>query len=314
MLTPQSRRLIARFAEAGVLSFEQMGVQEARDSVEAGASLMPTPPEVALVRELLVDGSQGRLPARLYHPGPGRDLPLVVFFHGGGWVTGSVATADPGCRALALACGVAVLSVAYRLAPETPAPGPGLDCLAAYRWALSHAPELGVDRARVLVMGDSAGGTLAAGLCLLARDRGLVPPVAQVLLYPPLVPPWCASFPSWQDNAEGFGLTAAGMTWFWEHYLAGRREPDAYAAPLLAQDLSGLPPALVVTAEHDPLCDEGEAFAGALSRAGTPSTLLSYDGAIHGFLSMARVLPEGVRVLGDVHAFLVSHNICQQNS
>lgn len=314
MLTPQARRLLDRFAEVGVLSFEQLGVIGSRASVAAGAALLLPPTPVAQVRDLLVDGQDGRLPARLYHPEPGGELPLLVFFHGGGWVTGDVEGSDPACRALAVACRVAVLSVGYRLAPETPDPGPVQDCLAAYLWAREHRAELGSRDQQVVLMGDSAGGTLATGVCLRARDAGLPAPSALVLLYPPTVPPWCASFPSYEQNAVGFGLTAAGMTWFWEQYLGDRRVPSHIAAPLLAPDLSGLPPSLVVTAEHDPLRDEGAALAAALQRADSPCTHLAYDGAIHGFLSMARVLPEGEQAISDVRDFLVSSGVCQHSS
>lgn len=298
MLTAESRRLADRFAEAGVLPFDRMSVLEARASVAAGIRLAGEPQPVERVEDVLADGADGRLPVRVYDPAPDERLPLVVYLHGGGWVTGGVEASDAPCRALALRTRCVVASVEYRLSPETKHPGPADDAYAATAWLAEHAGDWGADAERLVVMGESAGGNLAAATTLMARDRGGPHLAAQVLLYPPLVPARGSTFPSMQENAEGHSLTRGGMEWFWDHYLA--REEDgrhAYAAPLLADDLSGLPPALVVVAEHDPLRDEGLAYAARLREAGVDCRTVSYDGALHGFFSMSRALSEGREVL-----------------
>ncbi|MCW2614792.1 MAG: hypothetical protein JWN08_1786 [Frankiales bacterium] len=305
-LTPQSQRLLDRFAEAGVLPFDRMSVLEARASVAAGIALQGAPVEVAQVRDVLADGPAGRLPVRVYDDLPGTPArPLLVFFHGGGWVTGSVEGSDATCRALAIGTGCVVASVEYRLAPETRFPGPAHDAFAATAWLVEHAPDLGADPARVVVGGDSAGGNLAAATALMARDRGGPLLAGQVLLYPPLAPPRGSPRASLARNAEGYGLTRGGLERFWDLYLAQEADGlDPYASPLLADDLSGLPPTLVVTAEYDPLHDEGQDFAQRLRESGTDVKVVDYDGLVHGFLSMARVLPEGRAVVGVIAAWI----------
>ena len=292
-LTPQSQRLLDLFAEVGVPPFDRMSVLEARASVAAGTKLQGEPADVAVVQDILVAGSAGLLPARLYRPAPGVTSPLLVYFHGGGWVTGSVDIADLPCRALASGTGAVVASVDYRLSPETRHPGPAEDAYQATVWLAAHAAELGADPDRVVVCGDSAGGNLAAAVTLMARDRGGPALAGQVLLYPPLAPARGSISPSLTANAEGYGLTRGGMEWFWDHYLAAA--PDRlppYACPLLADDLTRLPPALVVTAEYDPLRDEALAYAGRLREAGTDVQIQTYDGMLHGFVWFARLIPE----------------------
>lgn len=318
MLTPQSRQLLDRFARAGVLPFDQMSVLAARASVAAGTRLQGEPAAVAQVVDLLAPGADGELPVRLYHPSPGEEVPLLVYFHGGGWVTGGVEVADIPCRALAAGTGAAVASVGYRLSPETRYPGPAEDCWAATCWLAGAAARWGACPDRLAVCGDSAGGNLAAAVTLLARDRGGPAVAAQVLLYPPLVPPWAGATQSMVDNAEGYGLTRGGLEWFWRHYL-GREggEGDPYACPLLAADLRDLPPALVVAAEYDPLRDEDLAYAGRLSAAGVDVETVCYPGLVHGFFWMAGVLPEGRGVV-DVVArrldALLAPQRCQHSS
>jgi len=293
-LTAQARRLLDRFAELGVKPYDQMSVLEAREVVVASRGLQEPPPDVDSVVDVLAPGAAGQLPVRIYHPSAEERLPLVVYLHGGGWVTGSVDIADTPCRALANAARTVVASVEYRRSPETKFPGPAEDCYAATCWLSEHAAELGADGTRLTVCGDSAGGNLAAALTLMARDRGRPDIAYQVLMYPTLMPTQRGELPSHRDNAEGYGLSRREMEWFWDHYL---RDPadglEPYASPLLAPDVSGLPPAFIVTAEFDVLRDEGRAYADRLRTAGVPVEMLVYPGLIHGFCWMGKVLDEG---------------------
>lgn len=293
-LDPEAAALLEKLRGMGARPYAELGVLRARHSIASGTWMQGERAPVASVRDLLVDGGVGRVPARLYHPEPDRILPLVVYFHGGGWAAGSVAAADRPCRALANASGCAVVSVDYRLAPETPFPGGLLDCVAAVRALAAGAAELGVDAARLAVAGDSAGANLAAATALVLRDRGGPRLTHQLLLYPCLAPAddgAYESYPSRRDNGDGFALTWPDMAWFWDHYLAPETVAadarDPYAAPLLAAHLRDLPLATIVTAEFDPLRDEGVAYAARLRADGVPVELIEWAGAIHGFFWMA---------------------------
>jgi acetyl esterase len=235
---------------------------------------------------------QGReIPIRVYTPAGDGPFPVVVFFHGGGWVAGNLETHDPYCRALATEARVVVVSVDYRLAPEHKFPAGLEDSLAATEWVLAHAGELGGDASRVMVAGDSAGATLATVVTLLLRDRGVAGLAGQILLYPTAGyydPPTA----SYLENAEGYGLTRKGMIWFWDHYLNDKAEArDFRVAPLLAPSLAGLPRAFVVTAEYDVLRDEGQAYAKRLAEAGVPVTHVFVEGMNHGFAASANEFP-----------------------
>ncbi|MGH9597270.1 MAG: alpha/beta hydrolase, partial [Edaphobacter sp.] len=245
----------------GGLPIEQQTVEQARADKTALMQRFVPMPEYAGVkvedRKIFAGGREIGL--RVYSP-PGNEgaLPVVVFFHGGGWVVCTLETHEPYCRALATEAGVRVVSVDYRLAPEHKFPTGVEDCFAATEWVLAHVAELGGDASRVFVAGDSAGGTLAAVVALQLRDRGETGRLAgQILLYPVTAhydPPTA----SYLEMAEGYGLTRRGMMWFWDHYLNDRREAaDFRAAPLMAESLRGLPRAFVVTAEYDVLLDEG---------------------------------------------------------
>jgi acetyl esterase len=218
-------------------------------------------------------------------------LPVVVFFHGGGWVAGTLETHDPYCRALAKEAGVVVVSVDYRLAPEHKFPAGLEDCVAATEWVLEHAGELGGDGSRVMVGGDSAGGTLATVVALLLRDRGRSGLAGQILLYPAAAhydPPTA----SYLENAEGYGLTRMGMIWFWDHYLKAKSEAaDFRVSPLLASSLAGLPRAFVVTAEYDVLRDEGQAYARRMEAEGVEVTHVFAEGMNHGFAASTNEFP-----------------------
>ena len=293
-VTAQARRLLDRFEELGVKPYDEMGVLEARAVVAASLALQGDPPEMDRVSEVLAAGADGEVPVRVYRRSPDEPLPLLVYFHGGGWVTGSVDIADTPCRALAHATRSVVASVDYRLSPETKFPGGAEDCFAATRWLSEHAAELGADSTRMAVCGDSAGGNLAAAVTLMSRDRGGPEIAFQILMYPTLAPTTRGDFASHRENAEGYGLTRGGMEWFWRQYLRSPEDGlDAYASPLLAADLSGLPPAFIIAAEYDVLRDEGLAYAERLASAGVPVETLTYPGLIHGFFWMGKALDEG---------------------
>jgi acetyl esterase len=298
-------KIAALLAEAEMIDprpIEALSVAEARargGSVNAAPALAPEP--VAEVRDVVID-TLPPISARLYRPRSGT-LPLLVYFHGGGWVVGSVAISDPFCRALANASSCAVVSVEYRLAPEDRFPAAADDAYAATRWSADHASDLGIDASRIAVGGSSAGGNLAAVVALMARERG-APQVAFQLLHVP-VTDHDFDTPSYRANGTGFGLTMKGMQWFWDLYAPDPKMRDEpYASPLRAKDLSGLPPAHVVTAECDPLRDEGKAYATRLLQAGVPTTYVEYPGMVHGFTAMAMAIPMGRTAIDDMGAAL----------
>jgi acetyl esterase len=246
-------------------------------------------PQIPLagVRELAVAGGAGELRARLYtppaDPGDQRPVPLVVYFHGGGWVVGDLETHDQPCRLLALHSGAKVLSVDYRLAPEDPFPAAVDDALASFRDAIARSAELGIDPARVAVAGDSAGGHLAAVCSLLAAADGGPAPAFQLLIYP--ATDFVEIAPSRLTFAEGFLLTKENMDWYEEQFLGPQADRhDPRISPLRAPDLAGVAPAMVVTAGFDPLRDEGEAYAARLREAGVPCALRRHPGSVHGFI------------------------------
>jgi len=271
---------------------------EARaERAEMVAQFVPMP-EYAGVRVehraiLAADRAGGReIAVRVYRPATGDGpWPVVVFFHGGGFVVCTLETHDPYCRALATEAGVMVVSVDYRLAPEHKFPAGLEDCIAATEWVLAHARELGADGSRVFVAGDSAGGTMAAVVALLLRDKGVTALAGQILIYPVTAhydPPTA----SYLEMAEGYGLTRKGMMWFWDHYLNRKDEAFDYrAAPLLAPSLRGLPRAFVVTAEYDVLRDEGQAYAKRLDEAGVDVTQVFAEGMNHGFACSMNEFP-----------------------
>ncbi|WP_454786279.1 alpha/beta hydrolase [Mycobacterium antarcticum] len=236
------------------------------------------------VRDLSIPGAAGAIPVRHYTPvNASGSEPLLVFFHGGGFVVGDLDTHDDLCRLICRDAGVHVLAVDYRLAPEHPAPAAIEDCYAAYRWAREHAVELGADPARVAVGGDSAGGNLSAVVCQLARDEGVALPTLQMLLYP--ATDFANDTRSKTLFADGFFLTKKDMDWFRDNYLAGStlERNDPRVSPLLAKDLSGLPPAMVLTGGFDPLRDEGNQYADALAAAGVTVDHRQFGSLVHAF-------------------------------
>ena len=303
-LDPQAERVLERLARLGQPPLQQQSPSEARENMLLGVIGLGNPPSVAVVTDHQVAVDGGKIGLRLYKSQTDNDaLPVLIYYHGGGWVIGGIATHDILCRHLALATGWAVASVDYRLAPEFPFPTPLEDCLLSVIWIEEHAETLGLDVARRVVCGDSAGGNLAA--CVAARVAVTHPRAlcGQVLIYP--ITDHDFETPSYREKATGYGLTRDAMRWFWDHYLPdviARDQPDA--SPLRADDLSGLPPALVMTAEYDPLCSEGEAYAQRLEASGVPTRLLRYEGQIHGFLRMTNQVDRAREGLHDIAVWL----------
>jgi acetyl esterase len=268
-------------------------VAEARAHARQEAAATDSQPPIPMVRVegVEIPGQAGRIPARLYVPGglpAGAAAPLLVYFHGGGWVIGDLDTHDGVCRFLAAAAGTAVLAVDYRLAPEHPFPAAVEDAWAGFAWALTNAAELGIDPARIAVGGDSAGGNLAAVVSLLARAGGGPMPAMQLLIYPPTDS--AGDLPSRQLFSEGFLLTKGDMDAFERAYLPpGTDATDPRVSILLAPDLRGLPPAYVATAGFDPLRDEGEAYALRMREAGVQVALRRHPGLIHSFANQTAI-------------------------
>jgi acetyl esterase len=243
---------------------------------------------VAETEDRTVPGAEGELRARVYRPEGERPLPTVIFLHGGGWVIGDLDTHDNMARNICKSAGAVVVAVDYRLAPEHPFPAAAEDAAAAARWIAQHLDEFGGDQ-RLGVAGDSAGGNLAAVVAQTLRADG-TPLTAQLLIYPAVDAE--GEYPSRVENAKGYFLEKDTMDWFYGHYASGWHDAkDVRLSPLHGADLSGLPPAVVVTAEYDPLRDEGEAYGRALQAAGVPAEVLRYDGMIHGFFDMGAISP-----------------------
>jgi acetyl esterase len=290
----QVQVLLDQFAATGGPPLEEMSVADARAMITTLTQLTAAVPEGVATEELTVPTQHGEIPVRVYRPNApsARPRPLLVWLHGGGWVIGDLQSADPTARDLAVQADAIVASVDYPLAPESPFPAAPEACHAVASWLAAHAGELGADPARIAIGGDSAGGNLAAVTALLARDRGGPEFKLQLLVYP--VTDCLMSHPSVKENAEGYLLTASALNWFIDQYLPAGTDPrDPAASPVHAGDLKSLPPALVITAEFDPLRDEGEAYAARLDRAGVPVTVSRYDGMIHGFFGMTGILDAG---------------------
>jgi len=291
-LNPQVEALLGYFAQMPPVDFATITPQALRESnrvIQEGP-----PPAVAEVRDLSLDLAGRTIGARLYRPEEAGDSPpLLLFYHGGGWVIGDLESHDATVRALARASGAAVLSVDYRLAPETKFPGPLEDCYDALLWAVEHAADLGIDPSRIAVAGDSAGGNLAAAVAIRARDEGGPTLAHQLLIYP--VTDADFGRQSYMTNGDGaYFLSTAMMQWFWAHYVDEMAAPHSHAAVLQHEDLSGLPPATVVVAQYDPLRDEGIAYAEALASAGVAVETEEAPGMIHGFFSMFEAVPEAM--------------------
>jgi acetyl esterase len=299
-LHPDAQKVCDLIVASGRPSIETLSPPEARKAYLASrAILQPDPEPVAEVVALEAVGPAGPIALRLYRgQGVPKDKlrPALIYFHGGGWVIGDLESHDQVCRALANATPCLVVAVDYRLAPEHKFPAAAEDAIAATRWIAANATRLGIDAQRLAVGGDSAGGNLAAVVTLEARDRGGPRLVHQLLVYPGT--DMRMGWPSAERHAEQLPLTRAGMRWFIAHYLrSAADEADWRASPLRAASFGELPPALVITAGFDPLCDEGEAYAKALRSAGVPVLHERFEGQIHGFLSMGRIVADSGRAI-----------------
>ena len=279
-LKPDVQVMLETMAKLELPPIESMGVDGARAFMEASGAMMPPGPDVGEIVDGTLPGADGStLEYRLYRPATGGPHPIAVYFHGGGWVLGSATSDDPLCRYLCVNSNSIVVSVNYRHAPEARFPAAADDGLAAATWIADHAEELGGIPGQIAVAGWSAGGNVAAVTAQQAKLAGGPSIAGQVLLCP--VTDGTTKRPSYFDNADGFGLTASVMDWFWDHYCEPVDRGDPKASPLLADDLSGLPPALVITCQFDPLRDEGDAYADALAGAGVSVQHLQCPGQTH---------------------------------
>jgi len=301
-LDKQIAAVLQPFRDMPEPDFSQVDAVQYRQFSDNLLPAIPGDPMIE-VRDLRVAGAAGELDARLYRPLEEGNLPLLVFFHGGGFVMGNLDTHDNLCRSLASQTEAVVVSVAYRLAPEHPYPAAPLDCYAATCWLVEHAAELGVDGHRLALAGDSAGGNLALAVSQLAAQRQ-GPKISYQCLFYPVTDARCDS-PSYEEFAEGYLLSGAMMYWFWEQYLQDSGQGDeSLASPLRAERLAELPPTTLLTAEFDPLRDEGEAFAQRLQEAGVSVRVQRCEGMVHGFISMAPFVELAAQALSDAAADL----------
>jgi acetyl esterase len=296
---PEVAALREQRIASGFVPIYELSVEEARQAdLERAQDEGGEPEPVENVEEREVDGPDGnRIRLRMYDPGAERPAGALVYFFGGGWVVGSLETADGICRALANRSRCLVIATDYRLAPEHPFPAAAQDAIAATRWTVEHAGALGIDPDRIAVGGESAGGNLAA-----VAAQHAVRLAFQLLIYP--VTDRAALTGPPPENEEPYFFSTRSMAWYWGHYLPDESNTDPLASPLRADSLAGLPPALVITAELDALRPEGEAYARRLEEAGVPVTLTNYDGMVHGFVGMAGELSAGRRALDEAGAAL----------
>lgn len=300
-LDPNVAVLLAAIEAEGAPPLESLSPAEARRV--AAESLQPVggvAEPVRAIENVRIGGPEGSIPVRVYTPEGPAPRPALVYFHGGGWVVCDLDTHDVVCSAIARRSGAVVVSVDYRLAPEHKFPAAVVDCYAATVWVAANADRLGIDPRRLCVGGDSAGGNLAAVVSLKSRDENGPAIALQAMVYPVTD---LSSFEtvSYWEFASGYQLTRAEMEWFRDHYLRTMEDAaNPYASPLLARDLRGLPPALLITAECDPLRDEGEAYAKRLQEAGVPVTYTQYAGMIHPFFSLPGAIPQAFEAIQQV--------------
>jgi acetyl esterase len=298
-LSPQAQSVLAERAAAGGPAMREAPVSVSRAGQWEWLPYMGARPTVQRVDHRFIASPTAEIPVRVYWPEGEGPFPALVAFHGGCWMVGNIGLADRPHRLLADRTGCIVVAVNYQKAPEHPFPVPLDDCYAGYRWTIEHAAELGVDSSRIGVVGDSAGGNLAAAVCLRSRDSNEQQPAAQVLIYPALDPGLATS--SAEEFAEGYGLTTADMRWTWEQYaVTADALLNPWVAPSEATSLENLPPAVVVTAGFDVLRDEGLAYIERLAAAGVTTVPLHYPDTIHGFLWMAGRVDVTTQMLDDV--------------
>lgn len=306
-LDPQIETLLQKMAQQGAPPVHTLTAVQARESRNPIFIKLGGPPEaVAKVQDVNIPGPAGQIPIRIYTPEGDKPFPILVYFHGGGFVICNLDTHDALCRSLANGASCIVVSVDYRLAPEHKFPAAVEDAYAATRWVADNANRISGDATRIAVGGDSAGGNLAAVVSLMAREKGGPSLIYQLLVYP-VTDLSSVDTDSYREHGEGYILTKDSMGYYRDHYV-GRREElqNAYASPLLAQELKGLPPALVLTAEFDVLTDEAEAYADRLKKAGVPVKYTCYKGMIHAFFSLAAVVDRARDAMNEATAGLRS--------
>jgi acetyl esterase len=313
-IDPQTQKLLDNAKASGLPPVYWLPVEEGRKRMEAGFIIKDTPVEVGKVEDKHIPCPWGNMMVRVYTPKGYGPFPILVFFHGGGWVLNSVATHDSVCRHITKMSECIVVSVEYRLSPECKFPGPVEDAYTATQWVYDNAKTFNGISEKIAVGGDSSGGNQAAVICLLSRDRNGPPIKMQILIYPATD----YIFPgtkSYIENANGFSLSRDMMMWFWNHYLPSRENVNnPYICPMRAASLQDLPPALILTAEYDPLRDEGELYAKKLSEAGVNVKLSRYDGLMHGFIMQWRVLDKGFASLKEISGELKTRLYDGENS
>ena len=288
-LNPEYQALLEQMAQLEGPPLVDLPVEVGREMYR---TMQPEAPEIEV--GAVLDTDADGVPVRVYQPVGEGPFPVVMMFHGGGWVIGDLTTADGQSREVCRQVEAVVISVDYRLAPEHPFPAAADDCYAATLWAARNARRYRGDPGRLALAGDSAGGNLAAVVAQMIRDKG-GPAVAFQLLVYPVTDGVNFDRPSYHENGQDYMLTTDSMHWFWNHYAPnGEDRRNPYASPLLAENLTGLPPALVMTAEYDPLRDEGEAYAEMLGKAGVDAELIRCDGLIHGFFGQTRTVQAAV--------------------
>lgn len=284
-LDPQAQTFLDQLAALNAPPISAVSIEQARQTIRMMMIAPGEPEPVAHVENRTIPGPTGDIPLRIYTPQGSAPFPVLIYFHGGGWVIGDLDAYDGVCRRLTNLAGCLVVSVDYRLAPEYKFPAALVDCYAATRWVAEHAATLQGDPTRIAVGGDSAGGNLTALVALRARDRGDPALAFQLMIYP--ATDLKATCPSIQENGTGYFLSKEDLAWFADHYLNSAAEKDnPWVSPLYSSNLRGLPPALIITAEYDPLRDEGELYGQKLKEAGVFVTVSRYDGMIHGFIGM----------------------------
>ncbi len=309
-LDPQVKAYLDELAGQDIPPLSEIPLEEIRQGTRDESATLGPAEAVGRIEDRTAPGiitaeeSGVEIPVRIYTPilteaKADSPLPAFVFYHGGGWVTGDIPTHEAICCRMANAAGCVVVSVGYRCAPESKYPAAVNDSLAATCWVHGHAAEIGVDPKRIAVGGDSAGGNLAAAVAQMLRDQNLFKPLLQVLIYP--VIDYSFDRPSYIENSEGYHLIRESMQWFWDCYLARPEDgSQPYASPIRAGSLADLPPALVQTAEFDPLRDEGEDYARELERAGVKVRLTRYNGMIHGFFRRGVMFDQADVAVGEV--------------
>lgn len=303
-LEPQSQKFLQQILELNLQPIPILTPQQAREQLAKISGFYPPNLKCDRVENLTIPSRGGNIPIRIYTPNANTLLPVLVYFHGGGWVLGDLNMSDYTCRCLANDGKCIIVSVDYRLAPEYKFPAAVEDAYTAITWVNDNAEAIGGDRDRLGVIGDSAGGNLAAAVSLMARDKQTPSLAIQILIYP--VTHYNFNTESYQKFGSGkFGLTTEEMIWFWHHYLPDKNDgQNHYASPILAEDLTQLPSAFIITAEYDILRDEAEAYAHRLQQAGVSVHLKRYAGTIHSFVGLASVLDIGKQAIADINFYI----------